>query len=243
MSLILTADNADDFLEQATSLEQVAADNRTVMQTALAAKQKAAQASVAAVSAQQSAATASETAATAKKEADAAAATAATRKTSLDAAAAKYRTLYNRLSAVEQAAMLSMAQASQAAAGIASVEPVGDAAGQKAAAAAITKIGGGYCYACDGPESYDCSGLTKWAWATAGIDIPRVSYEQANYPEVPLDQLQPGDLVTYYSPVSHVAIYVGYGMVVSAADESLGIIYVPVEKGGPNATGHRVPRG
>lgn len=118
----------------------------------------------------------------------------------------------------------------------------GDNLGQIAAQAALTKVGGGYCYACDGPSSFDCSGLTTWAWAQAGISIPRTSYSQADFPEVPLDQLQPGDLVTYYSPVSHVAIYVGNGMVVSAADESLGILYVPVERAGPNATGHRVPR-
>jgi len=119
----------------------------------------------------------------------------------------------------------------------------GDAAGQTAAAAAMTKIGFAYSYAGDGPSSYDCSGLTTWAWAQAGVSIPRVSYEQEKFPEVPLDQLQPGDLVTYYSPVSHVAIYVGGGMVVSAADESLGVVYRPVSRGGPNATGHRVPRG
>lgn len=119
----------------------------------------------------------------------------------------------------------------------------GDSAGAIAAAAAKTKIGFAYTYAGDGPDSYDCSGLTTWAWAQAGISIPRVSYEQANFPEVPLDQLQPGDLVTYYSPVSHVAIYVGDGMVVSAADEELGIVYVPVDRGGPDPTGHRVPRG
>ena len=119
----------------------------------------------------------------------------------------------------------------------------GDSAGSIAAEAAKTKIGGGYAYAADGPDVFDCSGLTTWAWAQAGVSIPRVSFEQANFPEVPLDQLQPGDLVTYYSPVSHVSIYVGNGMVVSAADESLGIIFVPVERGGPNPTGHRVPRG
>jgi cell wall-associated NlpC family hydrolase len=119
----------------------------------------------------------------------------------------------------------------------------GDTAGEIAAKAALTKVGGGYCYACDGPSSFDCSGLTTWAWAQAGIAIPRVSYEQANFPVVPLDQLQPGDLVTYYSPVSHVAIYVGNGMVVSAVDESSGILDRPVGRGGPQATGHRVPRG
>ncbi len=106
----------------------------------------------------------------------------------------------------------------------------------------MTKVGFAYAYAGDGPDAYDCSGLTTWAWAQAGISIPRVSYEQANFPSVPLDQLEPGDLVTYYSPVSHVAIYVGDGMVVSAADEALGIVLRPVDGAGPDATGHRVPR-
>lgn len=119
----------------------------------------------------------------------------------------------------------------------------GDAAGRQAAAFALSKVGFAYVYAGDGPSSYDCSGLTTAAWASAGIGIPRTSYEQANFPSVPLDQLQPGDLVTYYSPVSHVAIYVGNGNVVSAADESLGIVIRPVSGAGPNPTGHRVPRG
>ncbi len=119
----------------------------------------------------------------------------------------------------------------------------GDSAGEIAAKAALTKVGFAYAYAGDGPDAYDCSGLTTWAWAQAGISIPRVSYEQANFPDVPLDQLQPGDLVTYYSPVSHVAIYVGNGMVVSAADEALGIVLRSVDGAGPDATGHRVPRG
>ena len=68
-----------------------------------------------------------------------------------------------------------------------SVSGSGDAAGEIAAQAALTKVGGGYCYACDGPSSFDCSGLTTWAWAQAGIAIPRVSYAQANFPVVPLD--------------------------------------------------------
>ena len=121
--------------------------------------------------------------------------------------------------------------------------PSGDSAGEIAAKAAMSKIGNPYTYSGNGPEAFDCSGLTTWAWAQAGVGIPRTSSEQSNFPEVSLDQLQPGDLVTYYSPVSHVAIYVGNGMVVSAADEAEGIIYVPVGRGGPDPSGHRVPRG
>jgi peptidoglycan DL-endopeptidase CwlO len=244
MAALLTADNASDFLDQATTNAQVAADNARTLQNARNAKDSASTAQAAAAEASADAAGAEKAAEKAKTDADAAATAAATKKSSLDAASAKYKALYQRLSTAERAKLMSIADAAKAAAGTAVVDQTsGDAAGRAAAAAAITKIGGSYCYACDGPTAFDCSGLTTWAWAQQGISIPRVSYEQANFPEIPLDQLQPGDLVTYYSPVSHVAIYTGYGMVVSAADEALGIIYVPVEKGGPNPTGHRVPRG
>ena len=118
----------------------------------------------------------------------------------------------------------------------------GDAAGRAAAAFALQQVGKAYVYAGNGPDAYDCSGLTTAAWASVGIGIPRTSYEQANFPSVPLDQLQPGDLVTYYSPVSHVAIYIGNGQVVSAADEEIGIVIRPVSGAGPDPTGHRVPR-
>lgn len=117
-----------------------------------------------------------------------------------------------------------------------------NAKGLGAVAFAKRQIGKRYVYAGNGPDVFDCSGLTQQAWLTQGITIPRTSIEQSTLPGVDLDKLAPGDLVTYYRPVSHVAIYAGDGMVVSAADEALGIIYVPVAKGGPNPTGHRVPR-
>ena len=119
----------------------------------------------------------------------------------------------------------------------------GDAQGNAAAALALTKVGGPYVWAANGPTSFDCSGLTVFCWAAQGITIARTSAEQANLPVIPMANLQPGDLVTYYVPTSHVAIYVGGGNVVSAADEALGIILVPATQGGPSPVAHRVPRG
>jgi cell wall-associated NlpC family hydrolase len=118
----------------------------------------------------------------------------------------------------------------------------GDLVGQGAAKYALSKLGGPYVWAANGPTAFDCSGLTSQAWLSQGYTIARTSAEQALLPAVPLTQLQPGDLVTYYQPVHHVAIYVGGGQVVSAADEQLGIILVDVAKGGDAPTGHRVPR-
>ena len=81
-----------------------------------------------------------------------------------------------------------------------------------------------------------------WAWAQAGVEIPRNSAAQAGLPEVPLDELQPGDLVTFYSPVSHVGMYVGDGMVLHASMPGVPIKVVPLDAAGPNPTGHAVNR-
>ena len=65
--------------------------------------------------------------------------------------------------------------------------------------------------------AFDCSGLTNYAWGQAGVDLPHQSAQQyASTPHVPKDQAQPGDLIFYYSPISHVGIYIGGGMMVHA---------------------------
>lgn len=106
--------------------------------------------------------------------------------------------------------------------------------------AALSKNGATYIFGANGPDAFDCSGLTSWAWAQAGVSIPRTSRGQAGLPTVPLDQLQPGDLVTYYSPVSHVGMYIGDGQVIHASTPRTGVYITSVAGGGPNPTGHRV---
>ncbi|WP_323372219.1 C40 family peptidase [Streptomyces katsurahamanus] len=82
---------------------------------------------------------------------------------------------------------------------------------------AVEQIGKPYLWGAEGPGSYDCSGLTSQAWAAAGRAIPRTSQEQwAQLPRVPLRSLRPGDLVVYFPGATHVAIYLGGGMVVQA---------------------------
>ena len=74
-----------------------------------------------------------------------------------------------------------------------------------------------YVWAADGPGSFDCSGLTQYAYAAAGISLPHSSRMQSQMgQQVSRDQLQPGDLVFFYSPVSHVGIYIGNGQMVHA---------------------------
>lgn len=89
--------------------------------------------------------------------------------------------------------------------------------GDRALTYAVEQIGKPYVWGAEGPQSYDCSGLTSQAWARAGRAIPRTSQEQwKQLPRVPLRALRPGDLVVYFPEATHVAIYLGDGLVVQA---------------------------
>jgi peptidoglycan DL-endopeptidase CwlO len=83
---------------------------------------------------------------------------------------------------------------------------------------ALGKVGAPYRYGASGPNAFDCSGLVSWAFKNAGVSLPRTSraMSQVGTP-VSRDDLQPGDLVFFYRPVSHVAIYIGDGKVVHAS--------------------------
>ncbi|MGC0330001.1 cell wall-associated NlpC family hydrolase [Streptomyces sp. SAI-170] len=88
---------------------------------------------------------------------------------------------------------------------------------EKALAFSRAQIGKPYVWGATGPDSYDCSGLTQAAWKAAGVDIPRVTYDQVNSgTTVPLSDAQPGDLVFFYADVTHVGIYIGNGMMIHA---------------------------
>ncbi|SEP19288.1 C40 family peptidase [Trujillonella endophytica] len=91
-------------------------------------------------------------------------------------------------------------------------------AAQRAVATALAQVGKPYVWGGGGPNSFDCSGLTQFAYASAGISLPHSSRMQSRMgTPVGLWSLQPGDLLFYYSPVSHVAMYIGDGMMVHAS--------------------------
>ena len=101
--------------------------------------------------------------------------------------------------------------------------PSGPASGRAKIAVdtAMAQIGDAYVYGAAGPNAFDCSGLTSYAWAAAGVSLPHSSRAQmGSGTSVSSNQLQPGDLVFYYSPVSHVAMYIGGGMIVHASNPS-----------------------
>ncbi len=94
---------------------------------------------------------------------------------------------------------------------------------------ALAQVGKAYVYGAAGPSAFDCSGLTMAAWGAAGVGLPHSSSAQmGSGASVSSGDLQPGDLVFYYSPVSHVGMYIGNGQIVHAANPGSGVTTAPV---------------
>jgi peptidoglycan DL-endopeptidase CwlO len=113
----------------------------------------------------------------------------------------------------------------------------GGAAGV-AAKFACAQIGKPYVWGADGPNSYDCSGLTMASWARAGVYLPHNAAKQRySIPYVSRANLRPGDLVFYYSDLHHVAMYVGGGWVVHASQPGVPVRMKRVDDGPVNSYG------
>jgi len=94
----------------------------------------------------------------------------------------------------------------------------GSGAGAAAVQAALTRLGDPYVWGGSGPGAFDCSGLVMWSFQQAGVFLPHSSQMQSGGGQaVSTDQMQPGDVVTYYSDASHVGLYIGDGMIVHAS--------------------------
>jgi cell wall-associated NlpC family hydrolase len=82
---------------------------------------------------------------------------------------------------------------------------------------ALAQIGDPYVYGAAGPDAFDCSGLTMYSWAAAGVSLSHASSVQPSQgTPVSISALMPGDLIFYYSPISHVGMYIGHGQIVHA---------------------------
>jgi peptidoglycan DL-endopeptidase CwlO len=98
-----------------------------------------------------------------------------------------------------------------------------------AVAAARAALGRPYVWGANGPAGFDCSGLMQWAYAQAGVALPRTSQGQRYAGrQIPFSQARPGDLVTYRSDASHVAMYMGNGQVIHAPYPGAPVRYDPV---------------
>ncbi len=101
--------------------------------------------------------------------------------------------------------------------------------GSAAVAAAESRLGDPYVWGAAGPNSFDCSGLTMWAWAHAGVSLPHYSaaqYESTTH--IPMSDLQPGDLVFFADPGEHEAMYIGNGQIVEAPHTGANVRIMPL---------------
>jgi cell wall-associated NlpC family hydrolase len=95
-----------------------------------------------------------------------------------------------------------------------------------------------YKWGAAGPTNYDCSGLTMAAWAKAGVSLPHNAADQKRaVTSISKSSLRPGDLVFYYSPVHHVAMYIGSGWIVHASQAGEPVQMRVMDNGSINGYG------
>lgn len=101
----------------------------------------------------------------------------------------------------------------------------------EAVAFAYGALGKPYVWGATGPSSFDCSGLTQAAWRAAGVSLPRTTYTQINAGQrVSRSELAPGDLVFFYSGISHVGLYVGNGKMIHAPRPGAPVRIAPIDQ-------------
>jgi peptidoglycan DL-endopeptidase CwlO len=212
---ILMADDPESFLQSAAALSQLGRQQSDALAKVVLARKGLASARLAAAAQRARSEAISQEIAAEKKSVDG----------KLAEATALLRTLRAdqraKLAAARQAAASrSRSVASRTrAVGLPAPSYAGPASGRAAVAikTAYAQLGDPYVYGAAGPGSFDCSGLTMFSWAAAGVSLPHSSAAQySSGRHVSESDLQPGDLVFYYSPISHVGMYVGGGRIVHA---------------------------
>jgi cell wall-associated NlpC family hydrolase len=225
---LMTSGSADEFLAQVTMLDAIAGHTNDVL----------AQVSAAAVAAQEAQATAEAAAATAQQTLDRVAA----RQADLKGQIADYQGQYAALTAAQQEevnrahagpALPATGTSSRNVAQSAGTVLANSQAAQVAVDTALAQLGDPYVWAAGGPNAFDCSGLTQYAYAAAGVKLPHSSKAQSTMgAAVSRSELQPGDLVFFRSPVSHVGMYIGGGRMVHAATFGVPVQITSVDMAG-----------
>jgi cell wall-associated NlpC family hydrolase len=114
-------------------------------------------------------------------------------------------------------------------------------AAQIAVDTALAQVGDRYVWGAGGPDAFDCSGLTSYAYAAAGVSLPHSSRSQSQMGRaVGRGELQPGDLLFFYSPVSHVGMYIGNGQMVHASTSSQPVKVASVDSMGSYNSARRI---
>jgi cell wall-associated NlpC family hydrolase len=120
--------------------------------------------------------------------------------------------------------------------GMPGMAPDGVGGGDRATVvqAALTQVGSSYVWGGAAPGGFDCSGLVMWAFQQAGISLPHSSQALAHGGQpVSLSDLQPGDVLTFYSDASHAGLYIGDGMMIHSSTYGVPVRVVPMNSSGP----------
>jgi cell wall-associated NlpC family hydrolase len=108
--------------------------------------------------------------------------------------------------------------------------PGGSSVGAVALRTALTRRGDPYVWGAAGPAEFDCSGLVMWAYAQEGITLDHYTGDQWNEGEhISRSQLEPGDLVFFYADISHVGLYIGNGLMVDAPSFGQDVMVQPID--------------
>ncbi|HEY0636050.1 MAG TPA: NlpC/P60 family protein [Pseudonocardiaceae bacterium] len=203
LSALLVSESPQDFLDQMSALDLLAADNQRSIDE-LGAVVKEAEAAAAAAT------DASTRAKEAEQQAAQIQADVAKRKTELETRQGEVQRRLDQLNGADRQTLRGGGDLNIP------IPPASGVAGE-AMNHALSKRGAPYVWASEGPNSFDCSGLVYWAYQQVGITLPRSSRSQATVGSpVPRSAIQPGDLLFFYSPVSHVGISVGGNNMVHA---------------------------
>jgi peptidoglycan DL-endopeptidase CwlO len=213
----LTSESASELVQQMTTLDVIAEHTNAVVSEVAAAQ----------AAAQQAQAAADEAAAVATAGLEQLHA----QQAEVTKQVAAYQADFARLSAAEQAVVTTAVagRALQAPRNL----PLPPGAAGEAIATALAQVGDRYQHAASGPDAFDCSGLTSYAYAAAGISLPHSSRAQSQLgTQVSRSELQAGDLVFFYSPISHVGLYIGNGMMVHARTYGSPVAVTSVDQRG-----------
>jgi cell wall-associated NlpC family hydrolase len=221
MAAFLTSESASDLVDQMTTLDMIAAHVETVISAVAAAQ---AQADAAQAAADQATAQAQASLAQLQEQ-----------QKQLQQQVDQYQADFQQLTAAEQARVTTSLAGPSLSAPDADVVVSGVPSEVVATAirTALAQVGKPYVFGAAGPNGFDCSGLTSFAYAAAGVSLPHSSAAQSRLGiAVARSDLQPGDLVYFYSPVSHVGLYIGNGMMVHARTYGQPVAVTSVDLGG-----------
>ena len=202
LDVLLTSDSAEEFVHQLGTLDAIAGHTNAEVAEVAVAADEAEQARSNADAAEAQAQTSYDDIAAQQKD--------------LEAKIADYQRQYAALTAPQQQQVLAAHGGDTQPVPSGVVAPSG--AAQKAVDTALAQVGDPYVWGAGGPNAFDCSGLTQYAYSAAGVSLPHSSSSQSQMGRaVSRGELQPGDLVFFYNPVSHVGMYIGNGQMVHAS--------------------------